>query len=725
VCATNFTDPPTYVMDASSKKVAAFALICLIGSTEALQFHERLKMSKFSSTSLLDSPNRLTLMNYTPPNSMTKQAKSASIAVLAASAVLGANFLPAMADLESPAPSAPVMISGAPRDVRYSEFLKMIENDQIEKVTFSADGERVLAVDTNGDRVKLDALPPDPDLTDTLVKHKVDITVLSKQAQAQADGGVGGGILGFILPGILLSALFFLFQRGQGGAPGGFGGGMNDPFSMMQNRNKVQVSPDTGVTFEDVSGCDAAKRELVEVVDFLKKPAKYTELGARIPRGVIMEGPPGTGKTLLAKAVAGEAGVPFISCSGSEFVEMFVGVGAGRVRSLFGEAKKNAPCIVFIDEIDAVGRARGGGQGGGNDEREQTLNQILIEMDGFQGNTGVIVIAATNRIDILDQALLRPGRFDRKVTVDLPDFNGRVAILKVHSRGKPLAPDVDLEAIARRCPGFSGASLQNLMNEAAIFAGREEREVILWDDVDRALDRIIVGLEKKGGSEQPMNRKELVAFHEAGHAVVGAMIPDYDMVSKITIVPRTNGAGGLTFFSPNEIRLESGLYSKQYLESQLAVALGGRLAEELVYGADFVTTGASNDLQQVANIARRMITQWGMSPKLGPLSITSAAGGEDSWGPEVFRIVDEEVERVVNNAYALAKDLVTKNKKLLYDLAQRLCEQETVSAQEFAMMIAAQEDVYMAPYNVYGEDSKERELPYIEPQLAVPSMSPR
>mmetsp|Transcript_34137 Transcript_34137/g.45129 ORF Transcript_34137/g.45129 Transcript_34137/m.45129 type:complete len:718 (+) Transcript_34137:193-2346(+) len=717
-------------MDSPARKWAALGFLCLLGSAEALNVHNNIQSVKTFIPSIpLGSKTSQALHNTVssaPMQMNMKSIKTAAATLFAATAVFGGNLNAAVADVE-PVSSPPAMMTGAPKTIRYSEFLRMIEQDRIEKVTFSPDGERVLAVDTDGERVKLDALPADPDLTNLLAIHKVDVTVLSQQNQAQNSGG-GGGLFGLLAPGLLLTALFFLFQRGGQGGGGFGGGGMNDPMGMMNNNKKVQINPDTGVTFDDVSGCDAAKRELVEVVDFLKKPEKYTDLGARIPRGVIMEGPPGTGKTLLAKSVAGEAGVPFISCAGSEFVEMFVGVGAGRVRNLFDEAKKNAPCIIFIDEIDAVGRSRGSGQGGGNDEREQTLNQILVEMDGFTGNPGIIVLAATNRVDILDSALLRPGRFDRKVTVDLPDFNGRVAILKVHARGKPLASDVDLEAIARRCPGFSGASLQNLLNEAAIFAAREEREVIMWDDVDRALDRIIVGLEKKGASEQPLNRKELVAFHEAGHAVVGAMIPDYDMVSKITIVPRTNGAGGLTFFSPNELRLESGLYSRQYLEAQLAVALGGRLAEELVYGADFVTTGASNDLQQVANIAKRMITEWGMSEKLGPLAITSSGSGDgDGWGPEVLQIVDQEVERVVNNAYALAKDLVYKNKDLLYELADRLCEQETVSAQEFAMMIAGMGDnVYMAPYNVFDRATQKDEvLPYREAELADATKAPK
>merc|ERR1719324_1723218 len=374
---------------------------------------------------------------------------------------------------------------------------------------------------------------------------------------------------------------------------------------MLQPKSKIEMEPQTGVTFDDVAGCDASKLELEEVVDFLSNPEKYDKVGAQSPRGVMLEGPPGTGKTLLARAVAGEAGVPFISCSGSEFVEMFVGVGASRIRSLFADAKKNAPCIIFIDEIDAIGRQRSSGGGfASNDEREQTLNQILTEMDGFSGNTGVIVIAATNRADILDNALLRPGRFDRRVPVDLPDKAGRVEILKVHCRDKPLAPDVDLEAIASRAIGFSGASLQNLMNEAAIVAARREKEVITFDEIDFAIDRLQVGMQKPStqgfqNKDAARKRQEVVAWHEAGHAVMAALTPGYDGVAKVTIIPRTNGAGGFTLFTPSEDRMESGLYSYKFLKSQLSVALGGRVAEELAVGREDVTTGASNDLQQV------------------------------------------------------------------------------------------------------------------------------
>jgi cell division protease FtsH len=516
----------------------------------------------------------------------------------------------------------------------------------------------------------------------------------------------------------LFAGLFFLSRRAGGaGGPRGPGGAMG----FGKSKAEIQMVPDTGVTFDDVAGCDGAKLELMEVVDFLKQPEAYTKNGCQIPRGVILDGPPGTGKTLLAKAVAGEAGVPFISISGSEFVEMFVGVGASRVRDIFGQAKKNAPCIIFIDEIDAVGRQRGAGFAGGNDEREQTVNQILVEMDGFDGNPGVITIAATNRIDILDQALLRPGRFDRKVTVNLPDFKGRTRILGVHSRGKPLEPDVDLEAISRRTPGYSGAQLENLMNEAAISAARKAKNTIGWEEIDGAVDRIMVGLEKKGGNPN-VKQKELVAYHEAGHAIVGALVPDYDQVQKITIIPRSNGAGGLTFFAPQESRLESGMYSKQYLESQLAVALGGRLAEEIIYGEDMVTTGASNDIQQVANIAKRMVKEWGMSDKVGRVALSDGSRGgpfmgrmmlqrPTQWGNKILGTVEEEVERLVNNSYLIAKEILIDNKDLLEHCAKTLIEQEVVSAEEFQMMLV-EFNAKTVDYKILGEKRNREKLPF-------------
>merc|ERR1719263_1036310 len=477
--------------------------------------------------------------------------------------------------------------------------------------------------------------------------------------------------------------------------PGGMGG-PGGPMGMLQNQNKIEMEPDTGVSFDDVAGCEASKLELVEVVDFLKYPEKFTKVGAKIPRGAIMEGPPGTGKTLLARAVAGEAGVPFVSASGSEFVEMFVGVGASRVRDLFGEAKKNAPCIVFIDEIDAVGRQRAGtggngGMGGGNDEREQTLNQILTEMDGFEGNSGVIVLAATNRADVLDAALLRPGRFDRRVPVDLPDNDGRLAILKVHCRGKPLADDLDLSMVAKRTTGFSGASLANLMNEAAIVAARNSKSEIGYEEIDYAIDRQTVGMVKTTGTSFP-NRQRLVAYHEAGHAVMGLLTPEYDQVAKVTILPRTNGAGGFTLFAPSEERMSSGLYSKKYLQGQLAVALAGRVVEELVYGEEEITTGASGDLQQVRNIARRMVTQWGYSKdKLGAVAweMQDGAGGfgPQAASPLTEALVDAEVKKLVADAYSHCKAVLTANRPIFEELTEMLIEEETIDYKQLESLV--------------------------------------
>jgi cell division protease FtsH len=456
----------------------------------------------------------------------------------------------------------------------------------------------------------------------------------------------------------------------------------------------VQMEPQTQITFGDVAGIDQAKLELNEVVDFLKNADRFTAIGAKIPKGVLLVGPPGTGKTLLARAVAGEAGVPFFSISGSEFVEMFVGVGASRVRDLFEQAKTNAPCIVFIDEIDAVGRQRGAGLGGGNDEREQTLNQLLTEMDGFEGNTGIIIIAATNRPDVLDAALLRPGRFDRQVVVDRPDYAGRVEILKVHARGKTLGKDVDIERIARRSPGFTGADLSNLLNEAAILAARRNLTEISMDEINDAIDRVLAGPEKKD-RVMSERRKLLVAYHESGHALVGALMPDYDPVQKISIIPRGR-AGGLTWFTPSEDRMDSGLYSRSYLENQMAVALGGRIAEELIFGDEEVTTGASGDLQQVARVARQMVMRFGMSDTLGPVALGRQQGNmflgrdimsERDFSEETASAIDGEVRKLVDVAYDRAKHVLVSNKHILDQLAAMLVEKETVDAEELQELL--------------------------------------
>ncbi|PIA46932.1 hypothetical protein AQUCO_01500455v1 [Aquilegia coerulea] len=564
---------------------------------------------------------------------------------------------------------------------RYSEFLNAVKKGKVERVRFSKDGGVLQLSAVDGRRASV-IVPNDPDLIDILAMNGVDISV--------SEGETGNGLFNFIgnllFPVLAFAGLFFLF-RGQGGSggPGGLGG----PMDFGRSKSKFQEVPETGVTFADVAGADQAKLELQEVVDFLKNPDKYTALGAKIPKGCLLVGPPGTGKTLLARAVAGEAGTPFFSCAASEFVELFVGVGASRVRDLFEKAKAKAPCIVFIDEIDAVGRQRGAGMGGGNDEREQTINQLLTEMDGFSGNSGVIVLAATNRPDVLDSALLRPGRFDRQVTVDRPDVAGRVKILQVHSRGKSLAKDVDFEKVARRTPGFTGADLQNLMNEAAILAARRDLKEISKDEISDALERIIAGPEKKNAvvSEE---KKKLVAYHEAGHALVGALMPEYDPVAKISIIPRGQ-AGGLTFFAPSEERLESGLYSRSYLENQMAVALGGRVAEEVIFGQDNVTTGASNDFMQVSRVARQMVERFGFSKKIGQVAI-GGGGGNPFLGQQMSSQKDYSMK-----AYSRATQIITTHIDILHKLAQLLIEKETVDGEEFmSLFIDGKAELFVA-----------------------------
>lgn len=567
---------------------------------------------------------------------------------------------------------------------RYSQFIQEVEKGRVEKVSLSADRATALVIPKYDPNKKLVTLVNDPDLINTLTKQGVDISVLP-----QTDEGFWFKALSSLFfPVLLLVGLFFLLRRAQSG-PG------SQAMNFGKSKARVQMEPQTQVTFGDVAGIDQAKLELNEVVDFLKNADRFTAVGAKIPKGVLLVGPPGTGKTLLARAVAGEAGVPFFSISGSEFVEMFVGVGASRVRDLFEQAKSNAPCIVFIDEIDAVGRQRGAGLGGGNDEREQTLNQLLTEMDGFEGNTGIIIIAATNRPDVLDAALLRPGRFDRQVVVDRPDYAGRSEILKVHARGKTLAKDVDLDKIARRTPGFTGADLSNLLNEAAILAARRNLTEISMDEINDAIDRVLAGPEKKD-RVMSEKRKTLVAYHEAGHALVGALMPDYDPVQKISIIPRGR-AGGLTWFTPSEDRMDTGLYSRAYLENQMAVALGGRLAEELIFGDEEVTTGASNDLQQVARVARQMITRFGMSDKLGPVALGRQQGNmflgrdimsERDFSEETAAAIDEEVRKLVDVAYQRAKDVLVSNRHILDQLAQMLVDKETVDAEELQEILA-------------------------------------
>eukprot|EP01024_Parvocaulis_polyphysoides_P071819 TRINITY_DN898_c0_g1_i2.p1 TRINITY_DN898_c0_g1~~TRINITY_DN898_c0_g1_i2.p1 ORF type:complete len:711 (+),score=182.43 TRINITY_DN898_c0_g1_i2:156-2288(+) len=593
---------------------------------------------------------------------------------------------------------------------RYSDFIRAVQAGKIERVRFSKDGSLLQLTAIDGRRAQV-TLPNDPDLVDILARNGVDISV----SEGEQQGGLLSIVGNLLFPVIAFIGLFLLFRRAQGGSGGGMGPlGGGGPMEFGKSRSKFQEVPETGITFSDVAGCDGAKLELQEVVDFLKSPDKYTVLGAKIPKGALLVGPPGTGKTLLAKAVAGEAGVPFFSCAASEFVELFVGVGASRVRDLFEKAKNKAPCIVFIDEIDAVGRQRGAGLGGGNDEREQTINQLLTELDGFEGNAGVIVLAATNRPDVLDSALLRPGRFDRQITVDRPDVQGRIAILKVHSKGKTIGKDVDFEKIARRTPGFTGADLQNLMNEAAIIAARRNLTEISKEEISDALERIVAGPEKKDAVMSDKKRK-LVAYHEAGHALVGALMPEYDPVTKISIVPR-GPAGGLTFFAPSEERLESGMYSYSYLLNQMAVALGGRIAEELIFGEDEITTGASNDFQQVTRTARLLVTQAGLNKKIGQIALSSGGGpsflGQSmatspDYSAKTSDLVDEEVQKLVEQAYRRAKDLIQSNIDVLHKTAEILMEKENMDGDEFQRIV-----IESGASQYLKDDAPEVSIPY-------------
>ena len=559
------------------------------------------------------------------------------------------------------------------QNLRYSEFLSAVETDQIDKTLFYDNNKKIIAIDKENNKYKLDALPNDPDLLKILRDNNVDIAIQNDDNNLMIIDYIFTYIV-FSL--IILTGLSILSNTNSFNSIGGMP-------NLLDNSKNINLNTNNNITttFDDVVGIDNAKIELEEVVQFLKESDRFTELGARIPRGVILEGPPGTGKTLLARAVAGEAQVPFFSVSGSEFIEMFVGTGASRVRTLFETAKELAPCIIFIDEIDAIGRQRGGTGSPNNDERDQTLNQLLTEMDGFDGNAGVIVIAATNRADILDSALLRPGRFDRRVYVNIPNLKGRKDILELYSKNKPLDYNIDLDLISRRTPGFSGADLANLMNEAAILTARNNLTTIGNNEISNALDRITLGAQKKNYVTS-LQKKELVAYHEAGHAIVGALTPNYDTVTKITIAPRGN-AGGLTLFAPDEDTLESGLYTRDYLKSIISVALGGRIAEEIIFGKDEITTGASSDLERVSSIARQMVTEFGMSQKIGNVFINS----DDYISLDTRAIIDAEINSLVNSCYLYAKNLLSNNIYLLHALAKLLIEKETVSYEEFNNLI--------------------------------------
>ena len=553
-------------------------------------------------------------------------------------------------------------------ELSYTGFIQQVQQKKVESVTITND-HGIKGKLKNGTEFNSYA-PTDETLIKTLQDNGVEITAAPPEQPAW-----WMSLLGSAIPIIILVVLFFfIMQQTQGG------GGRVMNFG--KSRAKLMGEGNVKVSFKDVAGAEEAKQELEEVVEFLKDPGKFTTIGAKIPKGVLLAGPPGTGKTLLAKAVAGEAGVPFFTISGSDFVEMFVGVGASRVRDLFTQAKKNAPCIIFIDEIDAVGRQRGAGLGGGHDEREQTLNQLLVEMDGFGANEGIITIAATNRPDILDPALLRPGRFDRQVIVGRPDLRGREAILKVHARNKPLADDVDLKRIAKKTPGFTGADLSNLLNEAALLAARLNKKVITMAEVEEASEKVSMGPERRSHIVSDKDRK-LTAYHESGHAIVAHLLPHADPVHKVTIIPR-GAAGGYTMMLPTE---EQNYKTKSQLLADIRVALGGRIAEALIL--DEISTGASGDLQSVTNTARAMVTRWGMSDELGPIVfgeqqeqifLGKNLGHERNYSEEIAAKIDSEIHRIVEEAYKDVTKLLSDNEKFLHDMANALLEEETIDA---------------------------------------------
>ncbi len=571
-----------------------------------------------------------------------------------------------------------------PDRVDYSQFMNDVKMGRVQKVTI--EGRNIEGVLQTGER--FETYTPETDnraLIGDLLENGVTI-----EAKPPEQQGVLMQIFISWFPMLLLIAVWIFFMRQMQG-----GGSGRGALSFGKSRARLLGEDQVKVTFSDVAGVDEAKEEVGELVDFLRDPAKFQKLGGKIPRGVLMVGPPGTGKTLLARAIAGEAKVPFFTISGSDFVEMFVGVGASRVRDMFEQAKKHAPCIIFIDEIDAVGRHRGAGLGGGHDEREQTLNQLLVEMDGFEGNEGVIVIAATNRPDVLDPALLRPGRFDRQVVVPLPDIRGREQILKVHMRKVPMDKDVDASIIARGTPGFSGADLANLVNEAALFAARANQRTVDMEKFEKAKDKIMMGAERKSMVMSEAEKK-LTAFHEAGHAIVGLSVPSHDPVYKVSIIPRGR-ALGITMFLPEEDRYS---YSKERLESSISSLFGGRIAEELIFGRDSVTTGASNDIQRATELSRNMVTKWGLSDKLGPL-VYSEEEGEVFLGhsvtqhkqvsDETAHLIDEEVRNIIDRNYKRAEKILKENMDKLNLMAEALIKYETIDTEQIKDIMAGKE----------------------------------
>ena len=571
--------------------------------------------------------------------------------------------------------------TGQPQDIPYSGFIEDVKNNRVESVILQ--GEMVYGV--HKDKSTFKTRNPETDYTallGTLLKAGV---VIDSREPKQPN--FIGQLLLQMAPALLLILVFLYMLRQMQGASGGRGA-----MSFGKSRARLLGEDQVNVTFADVAGVEEAKQEVAEIVDFLKDPGKFQKLGGKIPKGVLMVGSPGTGKTLLARAIAGEAKVPFFTISGSDFVEMFVGVGASRVRDMFEQAKKHAPCIIFIDEIDAVGRHRGAGLGGGHDEREQTLNQLLVEMDGFEGNEGIIVIAATNRPDVLDPALLRPGRFDRQVVVPLPDVRGREQILRVHMRRVPLADDVKPALIARGTPGFSGADLANLVNEAALFAARANKRIVGMDEFERAKDKILMGTERRS-MVMSEAEKRMTAYHEAGHAIVGMTVPEHDPVYKVTIIPRGR-ALGVTQFLPEQDRYS---FSKRRLESAITTLFGGRIAEELIFGPESVTTGAANDIERAAELARNMVTKWGLSDRLGPLTYTEETG-EVFLGRSVTQhkqvsdvtahAIDEEIRRVIEGNYQRARQILTSSLDKLHTMADALMKYETIDEEQLKDLMA-------------------------------------
>ncbi|WP_170292280.1 ATP-dependent zinc metalloprotease FtsH [Xanthomonas maliensis] len=618
---------------------------------------------------------------------------------------------------------SPRMAGGAGTDsITYTQFLKEVDAGRVKSVDYTDE----TGLSVNAIRFKrADGTegtvygPRDDKLVDVLYSKNIEMT-----RQKPATGpGFWSLVLNFLPVILIIGFWLFIMRQMQGG-----GGGAKGAMSFGKSRAKLQGEDQVKVTFADVAGCDEAKEEVGELVDFLRDPTKFTKLGGKIPRGVLMVGPPGTGKTLLAKAIAGEAKVPFFSISGSDFVEMFVGVGASRVRDMFEQAKKHAPCIIFIDEIDAVGRHRGAGLGGGHDEREQTLNQLLVEMDGFEGGEGVIVIAATNRPDVLDPALLRPGRFDRQVVVGLPDVKGREQILRVHMRKLPLADDVEPLVIARGTPGFSGADLANLCNEAALFAARGNEKEVRMDHFDRARDKILMGAERRSMAMSE-DEKTLTAYHEAGHAIVGRLVPEHDPVYKVTIIPRGR-ALGVTMYLP-----EGDKYSmnRVAIESQLCSLYGGRVAEELIFGGDKVTTGASNDIERATKMARNMVTKWGLSDELGPVaygeeedevflgrSVTQHKNVSD----ETARKIDEVVRSILDKAYSKTKTILTDNLDKLHTMSQLLLQYETIDAPQIDAIMEGREPPPPAGWGKSGKDggnNNDKGSPRPLPPIAGPA----